>query len=55
MNESQGITEFAQEQKVTSGDEEESPAFIPTTPDDHHQEALRKPRQEEFMKMTPWD
>ena len=36
-------------------DEEESPTFIPTTPDDDHQETLRKRRWEEFPAMTAWD
>ena len=38
----------------TSGDEEELSAFIPTSPNDHHQKALRRRRWEEFMEMTPW-
>jgi len=28
--------------RSTRGDKEESPIFIPTAPDDHHKEALRK-------------
>jgi len=40
---------------LTRGDEEESPIFIPTTPDDHHKEALRKRSREESMEMTPWN
>lgn len=40
------------EQKVASGDDEELPAFISTTPGDHRQEALRKRSGEEFMKIT---
>jgi len=41
--------------RSTSGDEEESPIFIPTTPDDHHKEALRKHSREEPMEMTSWN
>jgi len=41
--------------RLTRGDEEESPIFIPTTSDDHHKEALRKCSWEESMEITPWN
>jgi len=41
--------------RLTSGDEEESPIFIPMTPNDHHKEALRKRSREESMEMTSWN
>jgi len=41
--------------RPTSGDEEESRIFIPTTSYDHHKEALRKRSREESMETTPWN
>ena len=51
MNEIRETMEPALEQKVTSGDEKKSLAFIPTTLNDHHQEMLCRHKKEEFMEM----